>query len=316
MNPLKLLLTIVSGLLVIACTLKDPLLLTANEEGDYGLGGTGIVGSVTGFGSIFVNGVEVEISDQTRLSVDGRQVDDYSYAIGETVEILAANNASHTTALQLNVRHEIIGPVSSWDDKTNSMQILGQRIQVPENSGPWSIDQMVKVSGFRDELGAIYARHVETSEDNTVLIRGMAEQISSQVSLAGYAIADKSLLQNTEGLIQLRGQLQQGSLDIQHIQAQSAVPYQQVRHWKIEGFVNQYREHWPGLSSQFGSAQSRQPVQFELNIDEQGGISVRSLDTGSLRRGAQQSRAAATRGFGSQGGRQNGAGSGGGKGHK
>ena len=39
-----------------------------------GLGGTGIVGEITGFGSIFVNGVEIEYDSDTPFTINGTPI--------------------------------------------------------------------------------------------------------------------------------------------------------------------------------------------------------------------------------------------------
>jgi hypothetical protein len=46
------------------------MLASAGGTGS-GLGGTGILGKVTGFGSVFVNGIEIEYDDKTIYTIDG-----------------------------------------------------------------------------------------------------------------------------------------------------------------------------------------------------------------------------------------------------
>ena len=103
MKLLSLLRLILTGLLVAACTLKTPLEFARNNEEDYGMGGTGIVGSVTGFGSIFVNGVEVETNESSEITEDGKSVDDYRFEIGKTVEIETTTGNDYTYARRLNI---------------------------------------------------------------------------------------------------------------------------------------------------------------------------------------------------------------------
>jgi len=82
------------------CVSGSKTYLAADENEDYGIGGTGLVaqnivsegigviGEITGFGSIFVNGIEVENDASTIISVNGRKVLKHKFEIGEVVEIL------------------------------------------------------------------------------------------------------------------------------------------------------------------------------------------------------------------------------------
>ena len=145
MNIIKPVTISLASLLVAACIAAQPGQLAATENDDYGIGGTGIVGTVTGFGSIFVNGVEVEISPQTRLSVNGQVAKDHAFSIGETVEILAADANSYTHALRLNVHHQIIGPLADWDPATGFAVILGQQIQLNVSDDSWQPGQTLAI---------------------------------------------------------------------------------------------------------------------------------------------------------------------------
>lgn len=76
-----------------------------------GIGGTGIIGEVTGFGSIFVNGDEVESDARTLLFLDGDAVSAHEFARGDVVAIRAVMRQQQNVAGEIHVRHEVIGPV-------------------------------------------------------------------------------------------------------------------------------------------------------------------------------------------------------------
>src|SRR5580698_2173075 len=50
---------------------------------DRGIGGTGIVGTITGFGSVFVNGLEVAYAPGTPMTVDGVAEPDAALRVGQ-----------------------------------------------------------------------------------------------------------------------------------------------------------------------------------------------------------------------------------------
>ncbi len=307
MKPLRFLLMLVISVLVIACAAKDPLRIASNGEDDYGIGGTGIVGTVTGFGSIFVNGIEVELSDQTTLGVNGQRVAEHPFQIGETVEIRVADAASYTHALTLNIRHEVIGPVASWDQERQLLQVLGQQIRVAQDNASWLPGQFVAVSGYLDQDGIIQARLVQNYDGNRILLRGDANEIQQQLDVSGISIAGDNRLSAFKGAVVLEGNLQKQMLDIQRIQMQSLLPFKGVTNWRIEGYAGRYSAQWPELKKLGQSG--TEPLQFELKLDPDGEVSVQQLKAVNLRRGAQQYHAPVINRQQNQGNRQSGAGS-------
>src|ERR1700722_13176099 len=79
---------------------------------DRGIGGTGIVGIITGFGSVFVNGLEVAYTPTTPLTVDGASDPDAALRVGQLAAIVASDDHG-LDAVSIDVRHEVSGPVTS-----------------------------------------------------------------------------------------------------------------------------------------------------------------------------------------------------------
>ena len=126
------------------------MLPSRNEDDDNGLGGTGILGKITGFGSVFVNGIEVEYDDETKFTINGKPADKQQLQIGDVVEVLTQDNKAHTWARIINLRHEVIGKVESADPHTYSFKVNGQTIiQLINNSKLPEVGIRVAVSGFR-----------------------------------------------------------------------------------------------------------------------------------------------------------------------
>ena len=146
-------------------------LLAGNLIDDRGLGGTGILGKITGFGSIFVNGIEVEYNDTTPFSINGEKAKYQHLHIGDIVEILTADAKKHTHAVAINLRHEIIGVVSSVDPATYSFMIDDQKIIQPINTLSYpEIGERVAVAGFRVNKQTIMSSRITTTT-KTNLIR-------------------------------------------------------------------------------------------------------------------------------------------------
>lgn len=143
----------------------------STQLAEGGISGTGISsGSITAFGSIFVNGVEYDVdqADFTRNGVlAGGQNE---YAIGEYVLVNGTVNPDGVTgtASSVDFRNALLGPVTvaSADDMT--LDVLGQ--QVTTNaltvfSGfgvltDLQAGNVVEVSGVRDTSGALLATYI------------------------------------------------------------------------------------------------------------------------------------------------------------
>ena len=48
------------------------MLANTDTDDGNGLGGTGILGKITGYGSIFVNGIEIEYDNETAFTINGK----------------------------------------------------------------------------------------------------------------------------------------------------------------------------------------------------------------------------------------------------
>jgi len=143
-----------------------------DEDGDVGLGGTGILGAITGFGSIFVNGIEIEYDNNTAFTVDGKPAEHRKLEVGDVVEVLTKDSKKYTQAQVINLRHEIIGKVESVDLQTFSFTIQGQtivqsidKIQLPV------VGATVAVSGFRIDKRTVVSTRVVPADDKTSLLR-------------------------------------------------------------------------------------------------------------------------------------------------
>jgi hypothetical protein len=153
---------------------------------DRGIGGTGIVGVITGFGSVFVNGLEIEYAPNTPMTVDGVSDPDAALRVGQLATIVASEDHG-LHAVSIDVRHEVSGPVTSVNAGAGSgggtLVVAGQRVaidsrtQAPQGKavlqtvhpGDW-----VAVSGLREPDGVIAASRIDQRTPGPVLVRGTA----------------------------------------------------------------------------------------------------------------------------------------------
>ena len=219
----------------------DQVAINTTPDDESGLGGTGIIGTITGFGSIFVNGAEVEIDHHTQLSVDGRKVAAYTFARGEVVEILATGSGL-MQARQLEVRHEVIGPVEQVEAETGQFRVLGQTVKRTGTSGklPKPGDR-VKVSGFRNDAGMIYATHIAPAGKTQALITGVITRTHSGI----FHIGEQSiLLRNGSAVrpgttIRVSGKVQHGVLNADRVTTLNSLPFSHAVHrLLVQGFIH------------------------------------------------------------------------------
>ena len=127
------------------------------QMAERGIGGTGIVGTITGFGSVCVDGVEVGIDPAAPVLMDGTPQTAASLSIGQVAAIAAETTPEGLQARSLSVRHEVTGPVQSVG--AGRLVVAGQRVRSNQPSpqlGSW-----VTISGLRDPEGIIHASRID-----------------------------------------------------------------------------------------------------------------------------------------------------------
>ncbi len=216
------------------------LAYNTGPDDESGLGGTGIIGAITGFGSIFVNGVEVEIDRRTRLSVDGEVVDEHPFARGEVVEIVATGKGL-MHARELTVRHEVIGTVERSDLGTRTFRVLGQIVLAPPSSAALPLPgERVAISGFRDPQGRIHATRVAPAGQTPGLVTGALRYDAQGVARIGeLQILLPGDNRVTDGaMVRVTGKADGHVLTAQRVRVLPATPFgKAVRRLLVQGFL-------------------------------------------------------------------------------
>lgn len=138
--------------------------------------GTASVGVITGFGSVFVNGVEYETSG-SNIRRDGSPASESDLAVGMVVEVRGSDDGVNGIAQSIEADDEMEGMVLANNiapgATTGTLSIMGQTVTVTadmifesEVPGISSIDlvtvnAIVEVSGFSDGNGNVTATRIE-----------------------------------------------------------------------------------------------------------------------------------------------------------
>ncbi|MGB0848831.1 MAG: DUF5666 domain-containing protein [Thiolinea sp.] len=152
----RITLSLAAGLLLSACADSGN---TQLAEG--GIGGTGIsaFGTITGFGSIWVNGVRYDVSSAS-FTRDGASASGQSdYRIGEVVTIKGSVNADGVSGVANSVEFDDLleGTVSQASSDGNTLQVLGQTVMTDARTvlhgfallTDLQAGNVVEVSGYR-----------------------------------------------------------------------------------------------------------------------------------------------------------------------
>ncbi|MGD0104242.1 MAG: DUF5666 domain-containing protein [Rhodopila sp.] len=160
---------------------------------DRGIGGTGIVGVVTGFGSVFVNGIEVAYDAAASVDIDGDAASVSALRAGQLVAIRAEGPADSPHARMISVRSAAAGRIEAMELNSGTLTIAGQAVSVP--AGTWGANHFrlgdwVKVSGLRRDDGTIVASRLDAAPAGVLLARGPVVRDGAVVRLGNLVLTE------------------------------------------------------------------------------------------------------------------------------
>ncbi|MCP5127400.1 MAG: hypothetical protein H6973_17665 [Gammaproteobacteria bacterium] len=134
-----------------------------------GSGGTGIMGTITAFGSVCVNGLEIDFDSSTTLRHNGIPVHLRALALGQIVAIDASGPELRLTARHIFILDALQGPVTRLDPRHGMLYVMDQPIIINDTTRPnglvtlgaLQLNNLVRVSGFRDVNGIVHATRLE-----------------------------------------------------------------------------------------------------------------------------------------------------------
>ncbi len=139
-------------------------------------GNTGIVGEITGFASVCLNGVEVAYDPATDVNIDGQAEPPAALRAGQIAAITAGADSGASDgllAVKVAIRHEVAGPVSAVGAGT--LTVAGQAVsRTAETRGLQTIrpGDWVAVSGLRNNAGVIVATRIDPQSAGSAIVHG------------------------------------------------------------------------------------------------------------------------------------------------
>lgn len=169
-----------------ACAAPQIVSQDTDDPFEGGIGGTGIVGLLTDFGSLIVNGLRVEMTNQTMISDAFGPVSASALLPGQALTIYAERRRDAIVARNIRIDHALIGRLDTSGGKP---RVNGVELDIERNA-PAHIrpEQRVAVSGLwaRDRL--IVSR-IDAVAPGPDLIAGTLLREDMTLSLGGAALS-------------------------------------------------------------------------------------------------------------------------------
>lgn len=127
----------------------------------------GIVGTITGFASVCVNGLEVHYDGRTPVTENGESSTAGRLAVGQVVSIEAVAAAGGLHARDMAIIDTLVGPVTHSHGHGKTIQVMGQTVnlgpdtRLATNGKALAPGQMVRVSGMVAADGQVHATRVQ-----------------------------------------------------------------------------------------------------------------------------------------------------------
>ena len=162
---------------------------TTSAGGGSASTSTSSTGTITGFGSVYVNGVKFDTAS-TSISLDGASGSESLLKVGMVVKVKGTISADGSTgsASSIKFSSDVEGPISAKDLVAKTLTVLGQTITVDDATvfeGATGLGDLtlvvgntVEVSGFRTASG-ITASRVEKKTSSNIQVKGTISNLNT-----------------------------------------------------------------------------------------------------------------------------------------
>ena len=186
-----------------------------------GIGGTGqklaVIGVITGFASVCVNGIEVHYDDNTQVNINGVQSTPTGLMTGQLVSMTAEKTAKGWNATRINTQDAVSGPITKVIG-ANRVEVAGQLVNLPNkldgvpNIG---LGQSLRVQGLRAANGEIVATSVTQSNSRQTVITGKLDKRSNgSLGIGNMQIDGLTTQANPGEFVSVTGEMTNGRLRV------------------------------------------------------------------------------------------------------
>ena len=257
---------------------------------DRGIGGTGIVGTITGFASVCVDRVEVGFDESAPVLVDGVARSADALRAGQVAVIAAEATPSGLRARSVAVRHEVVGPVDATGP--DGLTVAGQRVRsdLPlPGLGSW-----VAVSGLRDPEGTIHASRIDPAPAGIVTLSGPLVRDGGNSRIGRLRLLGAGAMVEAGTPVTVLGRLHDGLLVLSTLTVEAVLPDRpELRRFLLEAYARREGNTLllaPGLRAAFGPGFVPPPPErravLMLDVGMRGSLVATGTITGAFATGS------------------------------
>lgn len=153
------------------CAPAIPLSQLGDDPFEGGIGGTGIVGLMTGTGSVLVNGLRVEVPNRARILANGRSVASTMLVPGTALSLVATARLGRFEAEQIDIDAPLIGTMTRLG---SGHAINGTALQLDTGvSASGLVGQRVVAHGVWQPNGSLRTSLLQRTRDTTDSVAGV-----------------------------------------------------------------------------------------------------------------------------------------------
>ena len=202
------------------------------QQANGGVGGTGIVDIVTGFGSVCVDGLDVQYDRTTPVEQNGLPALPDRLALGQVIAIEAAGQDGTLQARHITILEALAGPTTSVAVDKGLLQVMGQTVMITGETrlvGIGRLDELaagvpLHVSGYRDSADHVVASRIEVELGMTgASAIGPISRMGEAVG--GVAISPLSAVPATGTEVLVRGTWDGRQLHVDNVQPDPTLPF-------------------------------------------------------------------------------------------
>lgn len=249
-----------------------------------------IEGEITGFGSVFVNGIELD-TDSSMISTDDNDNDSESgLSVGMRVRVVARLGQDRESGIAsfISYRAHIEGPVTLINLPESELVILGQVVNVDELTyfegtafDSLQIGDFVEVSAVESTDGLLATRiELVPAAESEYRLRGVVSSLDETLQeftigdlLVDYSQADIEGLLVNEAVVRISSDV--GVINSVFVaeQVEVLVPLMEGKPENITGFITRFRSHQdfdvdgrPIMTNNTTMYQNRNANEMGLNV--------------------------------------------------
>ena len=186
-----------------------------------GTGGTGqklaVIGIITGFASVCVNGIEVHYDDNTQVNINGVQSTSAGLMTGQLVSMTAEKTPKGWSATRINTQDAVSGPITKVIG-ANRVEVAGQLVNLPnklDGVPKIGLGQSLRVQGLRAANGEIVATSVTQSNSRQTVITGkLDKRTNGSLGIGNMQIDGLTTQANPGEFVSVTGEMTNGHLRV------------------------------------------------------------------------------------------------------